>query len=622
MAIIGPLIDSHGTLILASSDANGGKGNGRSDEASLSADGQFVAFYSLASNLVPDDTNKQYDVFVKNLQTGEIVRASTDVDGDQGNGHSNYGSTNPSLSADGRYAAFHSWFFNLVAGDTNDAYDIFIKDLQTGDIVRASTSATGGQANDGSGHPSLSADGRYVAFGSSGSNFGSDTNHWSDIYVKDLLTGKITRASTDSFGRQANGNSQSPTISADGRYVAFLSLASNLVPGDTNGGFGQFDVFVKDLQTGKILRASTDANGNEGNNTSDSVFGLSLSADGRYVAFLSYASNLVPNDTNGTADVFVKDLQTGAIVCASADADDNQGNSYSYAPSLSADGRYVAFHSLASNLVPGDTDDTFDVFVKDLQSGEIVRVSTSSAGNHIGKGAFEASLSADGSTVAFGSAGNIFVKTVGSAVSGTGEDDQITDSFAADTIAGWAGNDLIEGKAGDDIISGNDGNDTVHAGDGADQVTGHLGADSLNGDAGDDTIDGLGGNDTVDGGDGDDRLTGGSNFDTLYGGSGDDTLDGGTQADRLYGGRGDDRLTGGQGLDWFVYAKPAGASGNLGHDVITDFADDYDKIRLAGYTAAEVSIDNDHKVVTLTDGTTITLENFTGTLNLGDFLFA
>ncbi|HMJ31064.1 MAG TPA: hypothetical protein VK512_20330, partial [Xanthobacteraceae bacterium] len=198
------------------------------------------------------------------------------------------------------------------------------------EITPVSTSGSG---------PSISADGRYVAFRSDASNLvPGDTNGTGDVFVRDLQTGAITRVSTNASGDQGNSASGDPSISADGRYVAFYSSASNLVPGDTNF---LADVFVRDLQTGAITRVSTNASGVQGNggeHPSVSSWSPSISADGRYVAFDSYASNLVPGDTNGYADVFVRDLQTGAITRVSTNASGDQGNSFSSNPSISADG--------------------------------------------------------------------------------------------------------------------------------------------------------------------------------------------------------------------------------------------------------------------------------------------
>jgi len=368
-------------------------GNGDSGYAALSSTGRYVAFESDASNLVTGDTNNARDIFVKDTQTDEIVRVSTTSAGGEAGTGSSY---EPSLSADGRYVGFHSYARYLVSSDTNGRPDVFFKDTQTDAITRVSTDSSGNQGNGTSTSSSLSADGRYVAFDSTSSNLVSgDTNGKSDVFVKDTLTGATTRLSTDSSGNQSNGYSYDPSLSADGRYVAFESDASNLVSGDTNN---YQDVFVKDTQTGVITRVSTNSAGSQADLHSHDP---SISADGRYVAFHSYARNLVADDTNYQYDVFVKDTQTGAITRVSTDSSGNQSNNQSYAATVSADGRYVAFHSAASNLVPGDTNGCDDVFVKDTQTGAITRISTDSLGSQGNNVSTAASISADGLFVAF-----------------------------------------------------------------------------------------------------------------------------------------------------------------------------------------------------------------------------
>jgi len=289
-------------------DSAGTQGTGgHSYETSLSADGRFVAFRSEATNLVAGDTNAADDIFVHDRQTGTTTRVSVDSAGTQGNSYS----YTPSISADGRYVAFLSNASNLVAGDTNASWDIFVHDRQTGTTTRVSVDSTGTQGNGASAyHPSLSADGRFVAFLSEASNLvAGDTNGRSDIFVHDRQTGTTTRVSVDSAGTQGTGgHSYTPSISADGRYVAFASTATNLVAGDTNG---TGDIFVHDRQTG-------------------------------FVAFFSYATNLVAGDTNGLRDIFVHDRQTGTTIRVSVDSAGTQGNGNSFAPSISADGRFVA----------------------------------------------------------------------------------------------------------------------------------------------------------------------------------------------------------------------------------------------------------------------------------------
>jgi tricorn protease-like protein len=384
---------------LVSVDSAGTQGNGHCYSLSLSADGRYVAFQSAASNLVPGDTNNYTDIFVHDRQTGDTARVSVSSSGAQGNSESEW----PSISADGRYVAFDSPASNLVTGDTG-YYDVFVHDRQTGQTARVSVSSGGAQGNRDSGWPSISADGRYVAFRSAASNLVTgDTNNRYDIFVHDRQTGQTSRVSMDSAGTQGNHDSGWPSISADGRYVAFQSYASNLVPGDTNNAS---DVFVHDRQTGQTSRVSMDSAGTQGNN--ESLY-LAISADGRFVAFQSYASNLVPGDTNNAPDVFVHDRQTGQTTRASVSSSGAQGNSGSDWPSISADGRFVAFLSYASNLVPGDTNDVRDIFVHDRQTGQTTRASVSSSGDQGNSESNSPSISADGRSVAFQSAASNLV---------------------------------------------------------------------------------------------------------------------------------------------------------------------------------------------------------------------
>ena len=360
----------------------------------VSGDGRYVVFYGDASNLVPNDTNSAQDVFVRDLWLGITTLVSVDSAGVQGNYHSYW----PTISADGRFVAFESRATNLVPGDTNGAYDIFVHDLQTGATTRASVDSSGAQANGNSyGFGcSLSADGRYVAFGSDATNLvPGDTNGIKDFFVRDLVAGTTERVSVDSAGVEANATTIEAELSADGRYVVYFSAASNLVPGDTNG---VADVFLRDRAIGSTTRLSVDPAGVEGNGISRSP---SMSADGRYVAYCSWATNLVPGDANSAADVFVLDRQSGTTTIASLDSSGVEGDSYSYYPSISADGRWVAFYSNATNLVPGDTNALPDVFVHDRHSGSTSRVSVDSGGAEGNGFSGWPVISGDGSIVAF-----------------------------------------------------------------------------------------------------------------------------------------------------------------------------------------------------------------------------
>src|SRR5881409_2729990 len=232
--------------------------------------------------------------------------------------------------------------------------------------VRVSVASGGTEGDDASLGSALSADGRFVAFDSAATDLvAGDTNHVSDVFVHDRQTGTTERVSVASGGAQGNGSSGligfafPPALSADGRFIAFQSFATNLVAGDTNSAT---DVFVHDRQTGMTERVSVASDGTQANNVSSYP---ALSADGRFVAFESDATNLVAGDTNGATDVFVHDRQTGATERASVASDGNQGNGSSSGAALSADGRLVVFHGTASNLVAGDANGAYDVFVHD-----------------------------------------------------------------------------------------------------------------------------------------------------------------------------------------------------------------------------------------------------------------
>ncbi len=356
------------TSMISVNYINGGSPGGKSDVCAMSFDGQRVAFQSVASNIIPGDTNGRQDIFVRDAGGG-TVRVSVDSGGVQSNGSS----SNPAVSGDGNVVAFLSDATNLVPGDTNARGDIFVHDLTTGETTRVSVDSQGNEANNLSSGAALSDDGRFVAFWSLATNLvPGDTNGVRDVFVHDRLTGVTERVSVDSAGNQATAESRSErggALSADGRYVTFYSEASDLVPADTNG---MTDAFVHDRLTGETTRVSVDSAGNEGNGGS---FGPTISADGRYVAFFSGSSNLVAGDTNGLGDIFVHDRITGATTRVSVNSGGGEANGQSGSAYVSGDGRFVSFTSAADNLTPGDTNGVGDVFLHDRQTGETARVS-------------------------------------------------------------------------------------------------------------------------------------------------------------------------------------------------------------------------------------------------------
>jgi Ca2+-binding RTX toxin-like protein len=245
--------------------------------------------------------------------------------------------------------------------------------------------------------------------------------------------------SVDSAGNQGKGYFYNPSISADGRFVAFTSNASNIVPGDTNNNF---DIFVRDTLTNTTTRVSVDSAGNQGNSGSGSP---SISADGRFVAFTTNAFNLVPGGTNISRDIFVRDTLTNTTTRVSVDSAGNQGNIFSSSPSISADGRFVAFSSNASNIVPGDTNNTDDIFVVDTSSTPNV-------------------------------------------INGTDGNDNLTGTSGNDIINSLEGDDVLTGLQGSDVLNGGDGNDILYGGKGSDTLNGGLGNDNLVGGAGNDVF--------------------------------------------------------------------------------------------------------------------------------------
>jgi WD40 repeat protein len=340
---------------LVSVHTDGTQGDNVSSFASISGGGRYVAFTSAASTLVTGDTNSRLDVFVHDRQTGTTARVNLGPQGQQANGNT----TQSSISGDGRYVAFDSTASNLVPGDTNRASDVFVRDRQTGTTTRVSLRSDGIQANLAGEGPSISGDGRYVAFYSKASNLvRGDTNDKFDAFVHDRQTGKTRRVSVRSNGKQANGQTWSAEISENGRYVAFYSNASNLVRGDTND---KFDAFVHDRQTGKTRRVSVSTQEDQANRA---AYFPSISGNGRYVAFFSGASNLVRGDTRRGFDVFLRDRTTGTTRLLSVNSNGTKGNRISGWPAISANGKYVVFQSNASNLVPHDTNNMYDLFVR------------------------------------------------------------------------------------------------------------------------------------------------------------------------------------------------------------------------------------------------------------------
>ncbi len=686
-----------GAVTMVTSDSAGNEGNQHFNSdlfAAFSPDSSKVLFTSAASNLVAGDTNGSIDVFVKDLATGVTTRVSTDAAGNQatlGGGQLTLTQTpDVVFTPDGTKVAFLSASPNLVPNDTNGTAvaDIFVKNLATGAITLVSSDSAGNEGNKTSIAQVFSPDGTKIAFLSDATNLvAGDTNNATDIFIKTLATGAITRVSTSGTGVQGDGNSLYFDFSPDGSKIVFYSLASNFAAGDTNA---RHDVFIKDLSTGAVTMLSVDSGGNEGNDLS---YLPQFSPDGHKVAFLSSASNLLPGDTNGRADIFVKNLDTGVLSVVTSDAAGNFGNFVSDKIVFSPDSTKIAFISGSSNLVPGDTNFNgfMDVFVKDLATGEILRTSVSLYGAQADSSSLVMQFSPDGSKLYISSQASTlisgdtngredvfevaFARTTDDTIHGAGLNDRIFGGTGKDSLYGEGGDDYISGGgnsdkmyggAGNDTLRGDSANDTQYGGSGDDtyrydsgldkiiELTGEgddiirlrssflpeqmsfrpesggafsvvldagvnelrieqnnvetllfgdgfrgnlpswatwlfagAGGGALNGSGINDTIVGRGGVDTINGGSGQDSIHGGAGGDTIrgggssdkiYGGEGDDILYGDTATDRLYGGNGLDRLEGGAGndtltggaaADTFVFTA-AGMDGTS--DMVEDFS--------------------------------------------------
>jgi hypothetical protein len=315
-------------------------------------------------------------------------------------------STAYNTSDDGIFACFSSSATNLVVGDTNGQDDCFVLNRQTGLLTRVSVSTDGTQGNGASGEPMVSGNGLFVTFRSTATNLvPGDSNNFPDVFVKDLTTGQLERVSVSSSGGQANNGADWSVISGDGRYVAFGSSSNNLVPDDTNG---VTDIFLRDRQLGTTVRVSKSSSGIQANHYCDRP---TISSDGSLVAFVSLASNLSPNDNNSDWDVFIHKVSTGETERVSITSDGGQPNDSVQTFDMSDDGQVVVFATRASNVVPGDNNQNPDVFVRDITLGTTTRISLSATGGELvgGSGHSGVSISGDGRYAVYASQGNNIV---------------------------------------------------------------------------------------------------------------------------------------------------------------------------------------------------------------------
>jgi Tol biopolymer transport system component len=573
------------TVLVSRAGKSGPGGDANSLEPAISADGHYVAFVSRAKNLSPAAKKGNREVFVRDMQTGTVTLASR-ANGPNGAAASGFAGE-PSISADGRYVAFTSFDPDLSGEATPDG-GVYVRDLQAGTTILASrANGPGGAAAAGySRAPSISADGRHVAFESQANNLVTEDSKdegQEDVFVRDLdsgVTELISRA-TGPTGAPATDWSFEPSISGDGRYVAFMSRAA-LVPEDIDGEHSPEDVYVRDRATQTTILASR-ASGPTGTPAEGESDQPAISADGQHVVFAS--DGKLTGQKYFENEIFVRDLATETTELVSVH---DEGGSFppQRQPSISADGRYIAFESSANNISPVDANGRPDVFVRDMAQG--VTVTVSRASGNLGVPAdgpsLEPAVSADGRFVAFSShatnlsaadddkASDIFRRSVVYAkepklpkckgriatIIGTPHRDVLKGTKRKDVILALGGNDKIESFGESDTICAGPGKDDVNAGPsgemgGADTVYGGPGNDRIKlgpelatakGEGGNDLLIGSKGGDNLYGGPGNDILRGLSNpnynTDFLYGGPGNDQLYGGPGANNLNGGPGKD----------------------------------------------------------------------------------
>jgi Tol biopolymer transport system component len=378
-------------------NSSGSEGNQVSRIPSLNTDGQLIVFASEATNLVDDDINGVQDIFLHDWLTGTTERVSLSGRGQEANGASDW----PEISADGLSVVFTSTASNLVDGDSNGVEGVFVVDLRYGGVELVSHPALGGQADAVSTQPAISGDGRFIAFVSAATNLvPGATAGFNEIYLYDRLYESLQWVSAPRIGAANDGVSGEPAISADGNWVAFSSASTQLVPDDTNS---RRDIFLWNRASSTLERVNLTPTGKE---TDRSSYAPALSADGRFIVYRSHATNLVASETLNLGDIFLRDNLNGALQRVSISATGEQSpDGASDEPAISADGRFIVFRSNATDMVPNDTNGSHDIFVRDMQ-GTTTRVSVDSFADESNGNNYSPVISANGAAIAFYSEAN------------------------------------------------------------------------------------------------------------------------------------------------------------------------------------------------------------------------
>lgn len=424
LAAIGSIVVSTqviaGTIERISVASDGTQATGiATEQKAISTDGRYVAFS--AQGLTPGDTH--YHTYLRDRATNTIEMVSIASDGTH-----NVSLLNGSVdvSANGRYVTFIA---NWTQDGSSSGQDVYVRDRATNTTELISSP---GEAGKNSQDTSISDNGRYVAFSSSATNLVSnDTNGAKDVFVRDRVSGTTERVSIASNGTEANGNntngSHKTSISGDGRYVAFISGANNLVPNDTNG---VDDLFLHDRATGITKRVNVANDGTQASFSFLNLRAFELSSDGRYLVFPSIEP-LSVEDTNNQGDIYVYDQVSGSVELVSKAYDGSSANSVSFFPGISGNGRYVSFISAASNIVAGGIPQGIGAFVYDriTQTTEMVDVPDDGVSVADALSFGHTGLSGDGRHVIFASAAS-------NLVTGDSDTNNTWDVFVRDRLGG------------------------------------------------------------------------------------------------------------------------------------------------------------------------------------------
>lgn len=381
------------------------EGNAGSSEPAIAATGRDIVFTSDASNLVAGDTNDRDDIFWHDRDIRTTERVSLANDGSQANGSSGHAA----LSFDGTVVAFHSAATNLVENDTNGFADVFVRDRLTNSTTRLSVAHDGGNPNASSRFPVMGGDGFQVAYESDAENLvEDDANSLTDVFLWDNGTTLLSRGLN---GAPTNGSSHAPAVSAYANQIVFESVATNLVEGDTNM---QRDIFLVDRETVTLERVSVSSDEEQANNPSTEA---AISDDGRFVAFTSAATNLVPNDVNNRPDIFLRDRLLGTTIRITPNGVSPNGHSMTPVVASSGDAALVVFASEATNFVPNDTNGRIDIYAYHTATGEMRRVSETMEGEIGNNNSVRPAVSVDFTTILFTSDADNLVADDGNAAS-------------------------------------------------------------------------------------------------------------------------------------------------------------------------------------------------------------